>query len=182
MSTRHRPPLPPYPHITIPPGAAPPASSSPKTSSDWDFRIADQDNLNLWNDDYRNATYTPLSPDTSRPHINFPIQGSSSRPASRASSVRETGSPRIAFPEPHPFRASLRPSSSHSFLGHRSTKSETNVPTARPSPNRGESRPPSFISTESSPEVGQLSSSYMRPSVLEIFFPFHVVCPNGLVR
>ncbi|KAI0752263.1 hypothetical protein BC629DRAFT_1297111 [Irpex lacteus] len=150
MFTRHRPA--PQPHITIPPGAAPPAKSSPNTASDWEFPVSAHDNLNLWHDDYRDTTYTPDSPDTTtRPHINFPVASGSSRPASRASSVHES-SPRIAFPEPHPFRASLRPSSSHSILRHRSTKSETNILTGRSSTNRGESRPPSFISTESSPE------------------------------
>ncbi|KAI0091299.1 hypothetical protein BDY19DRAFT_1033671 [Irpex rosettiformis] len=147
MATRHRPPPHPQPHITIPPGAAPPATSSPKTSADWDFRISDHDHLNLWHDDYRDAAYTPQSPD-----INFPITSSSSRPSSRPSSVHETSGSRIQFPEPHPFRASLRPAVSQSFLRHRSTKSDTNVSVARSSANRGESRPPSFISTESSPE------------------------------
>ncbi|KAI0342848.1 hypothetical protein BDW22DRAFT_1357379 [Trametopsis cervina] len=150
MSLRHRSHL--QPHIDIPAGAAPPATTSPE--EDWRYRIPQEgrDNLNLWNDDYRNSTYTPLSPDTARPHAGFPIPSSSSRPASRASSVYERSSPRLAFPEPQPFGASLRPSSSHSHLGHRSSKSETHVYTARSTTNRGESRPPSFISTQSSPE------------------------------
>ncbi|KAI0694624.1 hypothetical protein BC835DRAFT_1274268 [Cytidiella melzeri] len=151
MSTRHRPHPPTHPHITIPPDAATALSSSPATTGDWDFRISEPDNLNDWNGEFGN---TPLSPDISRPHSAFQLPSSSSRPASRASSVHETGSPRLIFPEPHPFRASLRPSSSTTLLGHRSTKSETYIPTARSSPHRGESRPPSFISTESSsPEI-----------------------------
>lgn len=160
MSSRHRP----HPHLAIPPGAAPPASSSPRHVEDWDFLVTppDSDTLDLWNDDYRHATYTPLSPDTARPHMPFPISSSLPRPPSRPSSVHESNSPRLAFPEPYPYRSSLRPSASHSYLGHRSTKSETYIPlSSRPSQHRGESRPPSFISTSSSsPEVWQLSSSF----------------------
>ena len=168
MSTRHRPSPLPQPHITIPPGAAPPSSSSTTTSTGgFDSRISDSDSLNLWHDDYRNLTYTPDASVTHHP--SFTITGSSSRPTSRASSVHETGSPRIVFPEPHPFRASLRPSHSQSILRHRSTKIDTNVPFGRTNTNRGESRPPSFISTGSSPEVWQQSFSRNPFSACELF-------------
>ena len=156
----------PHPHISIPPGAAPSSNTSFVPNDDWNFLItpADKDTLNVWHDDHRHSTFTPLSSGTAKPYPAYPAPStsSSSRPPSRASSVHEAGSPRLAFPEPHPFngpsRSSLRSSVSHWRLGHRSSKSETHLhPT--PSVNRGESRPPSFISTESSsPEVWQSSS------------------------
>jgi RHO1 GDP-GTP exchange protein 1/2 len=166
MATRHRSHHPhphPNPHIAIPPGAAPPATVQSQSPATWDFHISDHhDDLNLWDDDYRNTTFTPDSPETSRPHIVFPIPNTVSRPASRAASVHESGSPRATHPEPHLFRTSLRPSVSNSHLGHRSTKSETNVVLTRSGTARGESRPPSFISSESSsPEVWPLPVSYI---------------------
>lgn len=166
MSPRARP----HPHIAIPPGAAPPSAPSPRHVDDWNFMVTPPDDpLNLWSDEHRNSTFTPSSPDTSRrpPHIVFP-QPENSRPASRASSVHEATSPRTyAFPEPQVYRspiartASLRPSASHQNLGHRSTKSDSTL-SPRPSLIRGESRPPSFVSTASSPEVWQYLYSSSR--------------------
>ncbi len=166
----------PHPHISIPPGAAPPAPPSPsRPASDWDFLVtpADRDPLNLWNDEHRNSSYTPASPETSRSQLAFP--DFPARPASRAASFYEAGSPRYAFPEPQlsrtPTRTSLRPSASHQHLGHRSTQSESFL-VARPNVNRGESRPPSYVSTASSPEVW-----------FNVFsLAFHLANPSGFFR
>jgi RHO1 GDP-GTP exchange protein 1/2 len=151
----------PHPHVAIPPGAAPPSRPSPRHVDGLELLVtppASDDPLNLWSDEHRNSTFTPSSPNTGRLRLAFP-EPEISRPHSRASSVYETGSPRsYGFPEPQIYMSpmtrtsSLRPSVSHQNLGHRSTRSESTL-TTRPSLNRGESRPPSFMSTESSPEV-----------------------------
>lgn len=173
MSSRHRP----HPHLAIPPGAAPPSVTSSQHADDWDFLLTspENDTLDLWNEDYRHDNYTPSS--ARSPQI-YPIASSSSRSSSRPASVYETSSPRLAFPEPHPYRSPLRMSSSHSHLGHhRSAKSESHVTLmSRPSQHRGESRPPSFISTESSPEVWHPSSFLPSSPVCEpILFFFELL-------
>lgn len=149
----------PHPHISIPPGAAPPSNPSPRHVDAFELLVTppNADPLNLWSNEHRHSTFSPSSANPGRSYVAFP-EPEIVRPASRASSVHEAGSPRTyGFPEPQlymsPVRApSLRPSASHQNLGHRSTKSES-ILSSRPSINRGESRPPSFISTESSPEV-----------------------------
>lgn len=146
-----------HPHITIPPGAAPPSNPSPRPFDDWSVFVTppDPDPLNLWNDDHR---YSAYSPDAAHSHIAFPEPELSGRPPSRAASVQEAGSPRYAFPESPSFASpvsrtsTLRPSASSHNLGHRNSKSEGAL-SPRPSIARGESRPPSYVSTESSPEV-----------------------------
>lgn len=147
----------PRPHISIPPGAAPPTNPSPRHAIDDYITITPADADSLAFLDRPNTNYTPASPKTARSHLAFPVPESYHRTHSRPASVYEAGSPRITFPEPQvvypsPTRTTLRPSASYQNLGHRSTKSETLLVT-RPSTNRGESRPPSYVSTESSPEV-----------------------------
>lgn len=156
----------PHPHIAIPPGAAPPSPPSPRHVDDWNSLVTPPgDPLNLWSDDHRHSTFSPASPSTSRPRIVFP-EPEIPRVASRASSVHETSPRSYGFPEPQLYMSpiarttSLRPSASYQNIGHRSTKSESMLST-RPSISTGESRPPSFVSTESSPEVWQYLLPYL---------------------
>ena len=181
----------PHPHIAIPTGAEPPSHPSPRHVDDWtDLLPPSGDPLNLWSDDHRHTTFSPSSPSTSRPRIVFP-EPEIPRPASRASSVHETSPRSYAFPEPQLYMSpiarttSLRPSVSHQNLGHRSAKSESML-SARSSINRGESRPPSFVSTESSPEVWHCLPRYLSTQLakfrLSLFFSlpppyFRMNCP-----
>ena len=165
----------PHPHVSIPSGAAPPSHPSPRHVDDWNsFTAPPSDPLNLWSDDYRHSTFSPASPSTSRPRIIFP-EPEIPRPASRASSVHETSPGSYAFPEPHLYMSpvartvSLRPSASYQNLGHRSAKSESMLST-RNIINRGESRPPSFVSTESSPEVWNIFLTISRASLPSFVF------------
>lgn len=141
----------PHTHISIPSGAAPPTDPSPNSWSPYLFQSPPQDPPNIWADHvssaYSSSTYA------SAPRISLDVP---SRPPSRPASFYEPDSPRVLFPEPQLLRSasqrsSLRPSPTPA---HRATKSELTV---SPSHVRGESRPPSFVSTESSPDVGDLT-------------------------
>lgn len=161
----------PHPHIAIPPGAAPPSQPSPRHVEDINFIVTPADD-NLWNNDYRHSTYTPVSPSSSRPRIAFP-EPDTSRSSGRPASIHEAGGPRSyeytespVYMSPTGRTASLRPSASHQNLGHRASRSESTL-SARPSLQRGESRPPSFI--ESSPEVWMHPSSSFSTQLAKCF-------------
>lgn len=137
----------PHPHVAIPPGDSP---SDPSSSSSWSsqlYRSPPQDSRDVWSE-YDSARYSPAA-SSSIPHISLE---DSSHPSSRAASYYEHDSGHIAFPEPQLYRSvsqrsSLRPSPTGV---HRATRSELTVGTLH---HTGESRPPSFISTESSPDL-----------------------------
>ncbi|KAH9949942.1 hypothetical protein B0H21DRAFT_725350 [Amylocystis lapponica] len=140
----------PHPHVSIPPGAAPPVNTSPRSSwSSYMFQSpAPQDPLNIWADQ-RSATIYTSPPASEAPNISLDLP---SRPPSRATSVYHPDATTFTFPEPQLYRSAsqrstLRPNPSPT---HRNTKSELDV---SPGILRGESRPPSFVSTESSPDV-----------------------------
>ena len=172
----------PHPHLAIPLGAAPPAPPSPRFADNLRVLVTPPNSVsNPWDNEHQQySTFTPGSPNTAYPHIAFP-EPHVSRPASRASSAHEATSPRsYEYPEAQSYKsptaraAALRPSASFQNLGHRSTRSESTL-SARPSLNRGESRPSSYMSTESSPEVwhclltsslGQLAKPRFSSSVL----------------
>lgn len=146
----------PHPYVTIPPGAAPAANSSPSVHE------TTLSPINLWAD--RRRSYTPYTPTASSSYpgqrISLDVPG---RPPSRASSAYEEPT-RIAFPEPQLYRSSSQ-RSIHRFHGsaynHRGTKSESIftpsslLPSTQYSVHTGESRPPSF---ENTPEVSSFST------------------------
>ncbi len=140
----------PHPYVTIPPGAAPAANSSPSVHETAFSPI------NLWAD--RRRSYTPYTPTASS---SYPGQRISLDIPSRASSAYEEPT-RIAFPEPQLYRSSSQRStyrSNGSAYTHRSTRSESILsPDSLLTPTQysvhtGESRPPSF---ENTPEVSPL--------------------------
>ncbi|KAI8980170.1 hypothetical protein BD414DRAFT_493849 [Trametes punicea] len=156
MAQRHR------PHISIPPGAAPPANPSPSAH---DPPLSP---VNLWAD-RRYPDYTPVSATSSAPRISLDVPA---RAPSRPSSAYESETTRISFPEPQLYRSSsqrssrssrssYRPTSSIAGFTHRSSRSDSllspdSLLTATQLAS-GESRPPSF---ENTPEttVRDLSS------------------------
>lgn len=164
-----------HPHVSIPPGAAPPVIPSPRSS--WSsgshlFQSPEPpDSPNIWADHHSTTTFSPLAPD-----ISFDVP---SRPPSRATSFYQPESATLAFPEPQLHRSSsnrstLRPSVPST---HRSTKSELAVGS---SVFHGESRPPSFVSTASSPDVCSDTLSVFYTSEHHIFGP--VVCSRPVGR
>ncbi|KAI0775224.1 hypothetical protein BD413DRAFT_534078 [Trametes elegans] len=112
-----------YPHITIPPGAAPPSNPSPSAH---DPPLSP---VNLWAD-RRHQAHTPTSSTSSNPRISLDVPA---RPPSRASSAYETETTRMSFPEPSLYRSSSqrssrsshRPTSSVIALSHRSSRSDS---------------------------------------------------------
>lgn len=144
----------PHPHVSIPPGAAPPTNPSPSSTwSSYLYRSSPEDPPNIWSDhgSVRNST----SGSTSTPRISLDLP---SRPPSRAASFYDQDTSRITMPEHQLYRsasqrASLRPNPTPA---HRATRSELTV---SPTHFSGESRPPSVISTSSSPDVGTFHPS-----------------------
>lgn len=154
------------PHIRIPPGAAPPAVPCPAIDDFITVTPADHDDdFEFLNDE--DSPFVSATPRTTQSRSGFPVPRlhpfrSDSRPAS----VHEQAGLRIPFPEPNipqfPERPLLR-ASSHTDLGHRSTKSDT-MSARRPSISREESRPPSYISNGGSPKVRSVLSLILHPS------------------
>ncbi|KAI1797140.1 hypothetical protein LXA43DRAFT_982888 [Ganoderma leucocontextum] len=138
----------PHPYVTIPPGAASAANSSPSVHE------TALSPINLWAD--RRRSYTPYTPTASSSYpgqrISLDVPG---RPPSRASSAYEEPT-RISFPEPQLYRSSSQRSTYRSSgppYTHRSTRSESVLSSdslitpTQYSVQTGESRPPSFENT-----------------------------------
>ena len=142
------------PHISIPRGAAPPTNPSPAHLPEEYITITpadESDPLNIY------SRHAQASPRTSRLSSFLNGDAFRARPptSSRPASVYEAGGDgHLAFPEPQIYQSpsKLRPSASYQNISHRSTKSES-LMVSRPSLDTGESRPPSYVSPESSPEV-----------------------------
>ena len=150
----------PCPHVTIPPGAAPPSNPSPSA------RDPPLSPINLWAD-RRRSSHTPYTPTASSSYlsqrISLDVPG---RPPSRAASAYEGDTSRISIPEPQLFRSSSQRSTYRSngpAHTHRSTRSESVLtPDSLLTPtttyagsfhSSGDSGPPSF---ENTPEVRSL--------------------------
>lgn len=156
----------PHPHLAIHSRSSQSSNSSPVTDQ-YNFLVtpppdsSSRDPLGLWSENYSHSSFAISSPDSAYPldgpSFPMPSTSMSGRTRSRPSSAYEPSIHDVPFPEPQLYRStshrsSLRPSVSRSSLGHRSTRSEVQLPSS--SVHRGESRPPSFIaSDESSPEV-----------------------------
>ncbi|CCM01400.1 uncharacterized protein FIBRA_03451 [Fibroporia radiculosa] len=144
MANRPRP----HPHLQIPPGAAPPTEPSPTSSwSSYLYKSPPYNVSNIWSDRASNKYSSSASSIAPRISIN-----EHSRPPSRASSSYEQDTGHLVFPEPQLYRSVSQNPSPRPYptQAHRATRSELTV---SPIHATGESRPPSFISTGSSPDL-----------------------------